>query len=54
MDLEYWGAYMTKMLEPAMRRPCPKPTHEYVDGAEIWKKISPLPELAVVSGMFNE
>ncbi len=44
---------MTKILEPDIPLPCPKATHEYVVGALIWKKMSPLPEEAVFSGMFR-
>lgn len=36
-----------------MARPWPSATHEYVLGAEIWKKISPLPDDAVFSGMLS-
>jgi hypothetical protein len=41
------------MLELAMPRPWPKATHSWLLGAEIWKKMSPEPDDAVFSGMFN-
>ena len=41
------------MLEPDMARPWPSATHEYVLGAEIEKKMSPLPDEAVFSGMLS-
>lgn len=46
--------YMTNMLEPVIDEPWPRATHSYDVGADNWKKMSPSPELAVVSGMLRE
>ena len=45
--------YTKNMFELDMDLPWPKATHSYVLGAEIWKKISPLPDDAVPSGMLS-
>jgi hypothetical protein len=45
--------YTKNMFELVIDFPWPKATHSYMLGADIWKNMSPLPDVAVLSGMLS-